>query len=47
MADEILVSMFPDDTPIPDQYRIGAPMEQRRYLCDGEIKEWRGRNKMC
>ena len=42
MADEILVSMFPDDTPIPDQYRIGAPMEQRRYLCDGEIKEWRG-----
>ena len=42
MTDETPVSMFPDDKAIPGQYRISIPMEQRCYLCDGEIKEWRG-----
>lgn len=42
MIDELLASMFPADNDIPDHYRILFPIEQRRYLCDGVIKEWGG-----
>lgn len=35
-------SIFPAGNTIPEKWRIDAPIEQRQYLCDGEIKEWTG-----
>jgi glyceraldehyde-3-phosphate dehydrogenase (NADP+) len=35
-------SLFASENAIPEQYRIPAPIEQRHYLCDGEIREWNG-----
>jgi glyceraldehyde-3-phosphate dehydrogenase (NADP+) len=35
-------SMFPRPDMVPPEYRIESEMEQRRYLCDGVIKEWSG-----
>jgi len=34
--------LFPAEEDIPEQYRINAPIEQRHYLCNGEIVEWTG-----
>ena len=42
MADNLLNSIFPSDELIPEKYRIVSPIEQRQYLCDGEIREWNG-----
>ncbi|MEN6318380.1 MAG: NADP-dependent glyceraldehyde-3-phosphate dehydrogenase [Syntrophaceae bacterium] len=42
MADNLLTSIFPNDDLIPEKYRIASPIEQRQYLCDGEIREWNG-----
>ena len=33
---------FPEKGMIPDAYRLPDFIEQRQYLCDGEIKEWEG-----
>ncbi|MBP8645469.1 MAG: NADP-dependent glyceraldehyde-3-phosphate dehydrogenase [Syntrophobacteraceae bacterium] len=35
-------SLFPAEHDIPDQYRISAPIDQRHYLCNGEMREWTG-----
>ena len=35
-------SLFPAEGAIPEKWRIAAPMEQRHYLCGGDIKEWAG-----
>jgi glyceraldehyde-3-phosphate dehydrogenase (NADP+) len=35
-------SIFPAENTIPEKWRIASPMEQRQYLCNGEIKEWTG-----
>lgn len=42
MTDELFPSLFPDEDMVPKKYRIGSPLEQRQYLCDGELKEWTG-----
>ncbi|MEA5113254.1 MAG: NADP-dependent glyceraldehyde-3-phosphate dehydrogenase [Geobacteraceae bacterium] len=34
--------VFPSEGNIPDQFRIIAPTEQRRYLCNGVMAEWDG-----
>jgi glyceraldehyde-3-phosphate dehydrogenase (NADP+) len=37
-----LESVFPSEAQIPEQYRIGAPVEQREYLLNGVLKQWTG-----
>lgn len=38
----MLSSVFPGEDTIPEQFRISAPIEQREYLIDGELKTWTG-----
>jgi len=33
---------FPTESEIPEQYRIDAPIDQRHYLCNGKIVDWKG-----
>jgi len=33
---------FPNENDISEQYRIDEPIEQRHYLCNGEIVVWTG-----
>jgi glyceraldehyde-3-phosphate dehydrogenase (NADP+) len=35
-------SIFPAENDIPEEWRIVSPMEQRQYLCSGEMREWGG-----
>ena len=34
--------IFPRTDEIPEKWRIAASIEQRHYLCDGELLEWTG-----
>lgn len=34
--------LFPEQDRIPEPFRLGATIEQREYLCDGEIRAWDG-----
>jgi glyceraldehyde-3-phosphate dehydrogenase (NADP+) len=42
MTEGSFASIFPQADLIPMQHRIPSPIEQRRYLCDGAIREWDG-----
>jgi glyceraldehyde-3-phosphate dehydrogenase (NADP+) len=42
MTDVQSASIFPAENTIPAKWRIASPLEQRQYLCNGEIKEWSG-----
>ena len=35
-------SIFPEEKLIPECYRISEPVEQKEFLCNGEIREWTG-----
>ncbi|MDX1366546.1 NADP-dependent glyceraldehyde-3-phosphate dehydrogenase [Pseudomonas sp.] len=37
-----LDNLFPSLAEIPEQYRFGAPIEQRDYLVDGQLRTWNG-----
>ncbi|SFB65447.1 aldehyde dehydrogenase family protein, partial [Azotobacter beijerinckii] len=37
-----LHNLFPTAAEIPEQYRLGAPIEQREYLVDGALRRWEG-----
>ncbi|NQD94119.1 aldehyde dehydrogenase family protein, partial [Pseudomonas sp. CrR25] len=37
-----LDTLFPTLAEIPEQYRPGAPIEQRDYLVDGQLRTWEG-----
>jgi len=37
-----LDNLFPTLAEIPEQYRFGAPIEQRDYLVDGQLRTWNG-----
>jgi glyceraldehyde-3-phosphate dehydrogenase (NADP+) len=37
-----LQNLFPTAAEIPEQYRLGAPIEQREYLIDGKLCRWEG-----
>src|SRR5687768_4708479 len=39
---ELLTSVFPQESAIPDQFKIGKAIEQREYLIGGELKTWTG-----
>lgn len=40
--DRLLDSLFPTAEEIPEAYRLGAPLEQRDYLVNGELRHWQG-----
>jgi len=42
MTNIVTPSVFPTSEDIPDEYRISSHIEQRQYLCDGEIRDWDG-----
>ncbi|HSW01189.1 MAG TPA: NADP-dependent glyceraldehyde-3-phosphate dehydrogenase [Sedimentisphaerales bacterium] len=42
MVDKTAVSLFSSTEGIPEQHRIGTPVEQREYLCNGQIRMWAG-----
>jgi glyceraldehyde-3-phosphate dehydrogenase (NADP+) len=42
MSTYCLESLFPTLSDIPEQYRLGAPIEQREYLVDGQLHLWSG-----
>jgi glyceraldehyde-3-phosphate dehydrogenase (NADP+) len=35
-------NVFPTEAEIPAAYNTGAPIEQREYLIDGELRTWKG-----
>jgi len=37
-----LAEIFPEESSIPDAYKITSYIEQREYLIDGELKIWKG-----
>ncbi len=37
-----LNSFFPSEDTIPEQFRLTQLIEQRQYLCNGEIRNWSG-----
>src|SRR5687767_15180416 len=37
-----LAKIFPEESSIPEQYKITSYLEQREYLIDGELRMWRG-----
>ncbi|ENB9663858.1 NADP-dependent glyceraldehyde-3-phosphate dehydrogenase [Pseudomonas putida] len=40
--DRLLDSLFPSADNIPEAWRLGAPLEQRDYLVNGELRRWDG-----
>ncbi|UVL80948.1 NADP-dependent glyceraldehyde-3-phosphate dehydrogenase [Pseudomonas putida] len=40
--DRLLDSLFPSAENIPETWRLGAPLEQRDYLVNGELRRWDG-----
>lgn len=40
--DRLLDSLFPNAENIPETWRLGAPLEQREYLVNGELRRWDG-----
>ena len=42
MTSNSLDNLFPTLAEIPEQYRFGAPIEQRDYLVDGQLRTWEG-----
>lgn len=39
---EFLKDVFPEESGIPESFRIHGPIEQREYLINGEMKRWEG-----
>ncbi|MBN1550212.1 NADP-dependent glyceraldehyde-3-phosphate dehydrogenase [bacterium] len=39
---EMTTLIFPNDSEIPETWRLVSPMNQRSYLCNGELREWSG-----
>ncbi|WXL27665.1 NADP-dependent glyceraldehyde-3-phosphate dehydrogenase [Ectopseudomonas mendocina] len=42
MSTSQLDTLFPRAEDIPEQYRLGEPVEQREYLVNGELLRWEG-----
>lgn len=40
--DRLLDSLFPSAENIPETWRLEAPLEQRDYLVNGELRRWEG-----
>lgn len=42
MKSESLESIFASGDKVPEPFRLDPPIEQRHYLCSGEIRSWDG-----
>ena len=42
MTYELTSTIFPAANQIPELWRVGPPIEQHQYLCNGEIRDWDG-----
>ena len=40
---QLLDCVFPMENTIPEEFKIGQPIDQREYLIDGELKIWTGK----
>ena len=38
----ILSNLFPEESSIPEQYQLGSYVEQREYLINGTLRQWKG-----
>ena len=38
-----IASVFPEETDIPEKFRIGNPVVQKEYLIDGKMMTWKGK----
>ncbi|TDR46029.1 glyceraldehyde-3-phosphate dehydrogenase (NADP+) [Pseudomonas brenneri] len=41
-TNHLLANLFPRANDIPEQFRLAAPIEQRDYLVDGQLRTWNG-----
>ena len=41
-TNHLLANLFPTANDIPEQFRLAAPIEQRDYLVDGQLRTWNG-----
>jgi len=39
---EKIQSIFPEEQQIPTEFRLKAPVEQKEYLINGELRQWEG-----
>jgi glyceraldehyde-3-phosphate dehydrogenase (NADP+) len=42
MTPNSIDAIFPDELAVPEPFGIAAPIQQRQYLCDGELRTWSG-----
>jgi glyceraldehyde-3-phosphate dehydrogenase (NADP+) len=37
-----IADIFPEESAIPERFRLGSDLHQREYLVDGEVRQWQG-----
>ncbi len=42
MNEPIPASIFPDPEAVPEAWRLAVPVDQRSWLCGGELRTWNG-----
>ena len=45
VTSETLGKLFPPEAEIPAEYRLAAPIQQRTWLVNGELRTWNGTSK--
>ena len=45
MQSSELEKLFPKEGEIPKEYDLGKPIEQREYLVNGEMRQWKGKTQ--
>lgn len=45
MADSNLQNLFPSSGQIPKEYDLTHPIEQKEYLVNGEMRQWKGKTQ--
>lgn len=45
MADNNLQNLFPSSVEIPSAYDLTHPIEQKEYLVNGEMRQWKGKTQ--
>src|SRR5258705_2129129 len=46
VTSETLGKLFPLEAEIPDEYGLAAPIHQRTWLVNGELRTWAGASKI-
>ena len=45
MPDNNLQNLFPVSGQIPKEYDLTQPIEQKEYLVNGEMRQWKGKTQ--